>query len=90
MICRTTFANAIEPQLATHRAVPAANGFPECAESKQCHSVKHHYDECVERVTKQIDDNGKADEDCVEECKHAYMQTHGKPATLHLLETGPR
>lgn len=42
----------------------------ECAESKACSPVKHHYDECVERVTKQIDDNGKADEDCVEECKH--------------------
>lgn len=44
--------------------------FPtECAESKECAPAKHHYDECVERVTKQIDDNGKADEDCVEECK---------------------
>ncbi|KAL0256166.1 Cytochrome b-c1 complex subunit 6, mitochondrial [Diplodia seriata] len=42
----------------------------ECAESKECHPAKHHYDECVERVTKQIDDNGKADEDCVEEFFH--------------------
>ncbi|EOD50184.1 Ubiquinol-cytochrome c reductase complex subunit [Neofusicoccum parvum] len=42
----------------------------ECAESKQCAPAKHHYDECVERVTKQIDDNGKADEDCVEEFFH--------------------
>lgn len=41
----------------------------ECAESKECHSAKHHYDECAARVTGQIDENGKADEDCVEECK---------------------
>lgn len=41
----------------------------ECAESKECHSAKHHYDECAQRVTGQIEDNGKADEDCVEECK---------------------
>lgn len=45
----------------------------ECAESKECHPAKHHYDECVERVTKQIDDNGKADEDCVEECKQTEI-----------------
>lgn len=43
--------------------------YTECAESKQCHGPKHHYDECVERVTGQIDNDGKASEDCVEECK---------------------
>ncbi|KNG44760.1 hypothetical protein TW65_08286 [Stemphylium lycopersici] len=40
----------------------------ECAESKECHGPKHHYDECAQRVTGQIENNGKADEDCVEEC----------------------
>ncbi|CBY00352.1 hypothetical protein IAQ61_011284 [Plenodomus lingam] len=42
----------------------------ECAESKQCHGPKHHYDECVERVTGQIEKDGKASEDCVEEFFH--------------------
>ncbi|KAJ6191721.1 hypothetical protein J3E72DRAFT_368742 [Bipolaris maydis] len=40
----------------------------ECAESKECHGPKHHYDECAQRVTGQIEEKGKADEDCVEEC----------------------
>ena len=42
----------------------------QCAESKQCAPAKHHYDECVERVTGQIDNDGKAKEDCVEEFFH--------------------
>ncbi|RYO96676.1 hypothetical protein DL764_007424 [Monosporascus ibericus] len=37
----------------------------ECANSKQCAPAKHHYDECVERVTGAAD--GEANEDCVEE-----------------------
>lgn len=37
--------------------------------SKQCASYKHHYDECAERVQKQQDEDGKAKEDCVEECE---------------------
>lgn len=41
----------------------------ECADSKECAPAKHHYDECVERVTGQIDNEGKAKEDCIEECK---------------------
>lgn len=41
--------------------------------TSQCAPAKHHYDECAERVTKQIDENGKADEDCVEECM--YLQS---------------
>ena len=41
----------------------------ECANSKECHSYKHHYDECVERVTNASDDDAEG-EDCVEECKH--------------------
>ncbi|KAK0743159.1 ubiquinol-cytochrome C reductase hinge protein-domain-containing protein [Schizothecium vesticola] len=39
----------------------------ECTESKQCAPVKHHFDECVERVTGAGSDNK---EDCVEEFFH--------------------
>ena len=42
----------------------------ECAKSAECAPHKHHYDHCVERVTKQQEENGKADEDCVEECEY--------------------
>jgi ubiquinol-cytochrome c reductase subunit 6 len=46
----------------------------ECANSKQCAPHKHHYEECVERVTKQQEENdGKADEDCVEECTRIHI-----------------
>jgi ubiquinol-cytochrome c reductase subunit 6 len=47
--------------------------FTECKESKACAPVKHHFDECVERVTGA--DEGKPvdkkhpNEDCVEECE---------------------
>ncbi|KAK2627321.1 hypothetical protein QTJ16_003287 [Diplocarpon rosae] len=45
----------------------------ECKESKACSGPKHHFDECVERVTGA--DHSKADkkhpdEDCVEEFFH--------------------
>ncbi|CAG8972948.1 hypothetical protein HYALB_00001368 [Hymenoscyphus albidus] len=40
----------------------------ECRESKGCSSYKHHFDECVERVTGKSDDGPK--EDCVEEFFH--------------------
>ncbi|OCL08331.1 RraA-like protein [Glonium stellatum] len=42
----------------------------ECMSSKECSPAKHHYDECVERVTGQIENDGKAKEDCVEEFFH--------------------
>ncbi|KAH8158626.1 hypothetical protein CIB48_g9626 [Xylaria polymorpha] len=38
----------------------------ECRNSKQCAPAKHHFDECVERVTNASDDSGEQ-EDCVEE-----------------------
>lgn len=38
--------------------------------TRECAPLKHHYDECAERVTKQQEENGKAEEDCVEECKY--------------------
>ncbi|KAI1811202.1 ubiquinol-cytochrome C reductase hinge protein-domain-containing protein [Poronia punctata] len=41
----------------------------ECKNSKQCAPAKHHFDECVERVTNASDDEG-AKEDCVEEFFH--------------------
>jgi len=38
-------------------------------QTKECAPAKHHYDECAERVTKQMEEgDGKAKEDCVEEC----------------------
>lgn len=46
--------------------------YTECKESKQCAPAKHHYDECVERVTSQESDGG-AKEDCVEECKSSSV-----------------
>jgi hypothetical protein len=46
----------------------------ECLRSSQCAPAKHHYDECAERVTKQQEENGKADEDCVEECKFCLRE----------------
>jgi hypothetical protein len=48
-----------------------ANDFTECKESKQCAPAKHHFDECVERVTGATDEHDKKHpgEDCVEECK---------------------
>ncbi|RKU49341.1 hypothetical protein DL546_009877 [Coniochaeta pulveracea] len=41
----------------------------DCKNSKQCAPAKHHYDECVERVTSQESEGG-AKEDCVEEFFH--------------------
>ncbi|KAI1327381.1 ubiquinol-cytochrome C reductase hinge protein-domain-containing protein [Xylariaceae sp. FL0255] len=41
----------------------------ECKESKQCAPAKHHFDECVERVTNASDD-AEEKEDCVEEFFH--------------------
>jgi Ubiquinol-cytochrome C reductase hinge protein len=54
----------------------------ECKESKQCAPAKHHFDECVERVTGA--EEGKADkkhphEDCVEECKRPLYALSDQP-----------
>ena len=42
----------------------------ECARSAQCAPFKHHYDDCVERVTAAEEDSERKGpkEDCVEEC----------------------
>jgi hypothetical protein len=39
--------------------------------TRECAPLKHHYDECAERVQQQEEEHGKAQEDCVEECKLA-------------------
>ena len=53
-------------------------GYTECKESKQCAPSKHHFDECVERVQKQEEEEGAAKEDCVEECMSTRTQLrHG-------------
>ncbi|KAL1842912.1 hypothetical protein VTJ49DRAFT_3700 [Mycothermus thermophilus] len=41
----------------------------ECKNSKECAPAKHHFDECVERVTN-AQENGGTKEDCVEEFFH--------------------
>ncbi|KAK3625983.1 Cytochrome b-c1 complex subunit 6, mitochondrial [Elasticomyces elasticus] len=51
----------------------------ECMKSAKCAPLKHHYDECTERVTQQHEQHGKAHEDCVEEFRaslppHALRQ----------------
>lgn len=44
--------------------------YAECKESKTCAPSKHHYDDCVERVTRAEQEEHKGPkEDCVEECK---------------------
>lgn len=48
--------------------------------SQQCAPLKHHYDECAERVTQQQEENGKADEDCVEECMLRLIPDHCRGA----------
>lgn len=40
----------------------------DCAETV-CHAQKHHYDECVARVTGAEEKGEDPKEDCVEECK---------------------
>ncbi|KAI5789085.1 ubiquinol-cytochrome c reductase subunit 6 [Geopyxis carbonaria] len=44
----------------------------ECANSKECLPAKHHYDDCVERVTSaaESEDSKGPKEDCVEEFFH--------------------
>lgn len=63
----------------------------DCEESKACAPAKHHYDECVERVTAAADSEEGAKEDCVEECKlslrsasvrHIYLYMMGRRQTV--------
>ena len=69
------------PNELSHRVehIIRANNPPptECAKSAQCAPLKHHYDACAERVTKQHEnpDHKGPKEDCVEECEfdgHPY------------------
>lgn len=43
----------------------------ECRNSKDCAPAKHHFDDCVERVTRNSEDPDfkGPHEDCVEECQ---------------------
>jgi hypothetical protein len=47
----------------------------ECANSKECSPAKHHFDECVERVTQNSEnpDFKGPHEDCVEECEFLFF-----------------
>jgi len=41
--------------------------------TQECAPLKHHYDECAERVTHQQETDGHAKENCVEECEFPYV-----------------
>lgn len=71
-----------------------ANWIAECKESAQCAPIKHHYDDCVERVQKQ-ESEGEVTEDCVEECEFlsanisgilavTYVDANGRGTTLRV------
>jgi hypothetical protein len=63
----------------------------ECAHSAVCAPYKHHYDECVERVTRQEEageDFKGPKEDCVEECKYNCNSNRGD--TPSWIESNPR
>ncbi|MCJ1354232.1 MAG: hypothetical protein MMC33_004219 [Icmadophila ericetorum] len=55
----------------------------DCARSAQCAPAKHHFDDCVERVTAQHENpNHKGHkEDCVEECTY-HRASPRQPPTL--------
>ncbi|GJC89709.1 cytochrome b-c1 complex subunit 6 [Colletotrichum liriopes] len=59
----TDLAEAAMPWATVEAEAPAA-------EEKACAPAKHHYDECVERVTAAADSEEGAKEDCVEEFFH--------------------
>lgn len=58
-----------------------ANVVAACKESPACAPAKHHFDECTARVTKAIDEEGSANEDCVEECTLFLSPDFGSLAT---------
>ena len=54
--------------------VAYANGYgdAECEKTSKCVPTKHHYSECVERVTAAEESDSKGPkEDCVEECMNS-------------------
>ena len=57
--------------------------FTECRESKACAPLKHHFEECSERVQKAQDEGKKHHEDCVEECKRP-LPLEAKRILTHL------
>lgn len=62
--------------------VEMANCAAACKNSPACAPAKHHFDECVERVTKAIDEEGSANEDCVEECTSRFSITYPTPSAI--------
>ena len=57
----------------------------DCLKTKECAPLKHHYDECAERVKHQEETHGKANEDCVEECEYISNTAAGHtPASAQL------
>jgi len=54
----------------------------ECMKTKECSPLKHHYDECAERVQRQEEEQGKAQEDCVEECEYHQASLRNLEARL--------
>lgn len=59
---------------------PNADPVAECKNAPACAPAKHHFDECTERVTKAIDEDGEANEDCVEECTYIPYSARHRPS----------
>ena len=66
VMCSANTAHSREKALANSQL------HSDCLKTAQCAPLKHHYDECAERVQQQIDNEGGAKEDCVEECKCSH------------------
>lgn len=62
-------------------------GSTECMKTRECAPLKHHYDECAERVTKQQEETGKAEEDCVEECEYNPISGKLQMQVQRLIQT---
>jgi len=69
--CPNGIAIVLKSSQFLNRCTRLTNCPIECANSAKCAPYKHHYDECVERVTRQEEDEDYKGpkEDCVEECK---------------------
>lgn len=68
--CRDTTAMRFWVFWERRKRIEFADDSIECANSKECRPYKHHYDECVERVTAAASEENATGpkEDCVEEC----------------------
>jgi hypothetical protein len=66
---RDTIVGDLKQERPDFNAMELTFASTECMKTPQCAPLKHHYDECAERVQQQEEEHGKAQEDCVEECK---------------------